>query len=67
MTPSKYQSRIYDKIIVKHEHKLPPDVLAELRSVLARVRHTNIHTPLKDMQETWDILAGAIAKAEIEY
>lgn len=41
-----------------------PDLLDAARTVLARVNHTNIHTPIEDMRSTWELLKKAIDKAE---
>lgn len=41
-----------------------PELLEALQTVLSRVEHTNIHTPIGEMQDTWQILRAAIAKAE---
>lgn len=40
-----------------------PELLAACETVLGRVDHTNIHTTIEDMRETWNLLREAIAKA----
>lgn len=40
------------------------NLLEASQTVLARVSHTNIHTTLAEMQETWDLLREAITQIE---
>ena len=39
-------------------------LLETAKIVLARVDHTNIHTTLEDMRDTWELLRDAIDRAE---
>lgn len=41
-----------------------PELLEACKTVLARTDHTNIHTTIEDMRDTWELLRVAIAKAE---
>ena len=37
-----------------------PERLEAIRIVYSRIANTNIHTTIKDMQDTWDILRQAL-------
>ena len=47
-----------------HLISVAPDLLEACKTVFARVKNTNINTPLKDMSDEWEILNKAIKKAE---
>lgn len=40
-----------------------PQLLKAIRTVLARVDHTNKHTSIGEMRDTWDILREAVNRA----